>query len=375
MRRSGEDLYQLVQAYAALGDHRTGTPVDHATLAWFATELGTRGARVDQVPYQFERYVAQCRLTANAADVDALPLYYAAVGTVHSSRLHVAELAVNASLPGNSIAPQLDAVIAHAQRSGADAAILATTGADGRLVALNRAPVLGSGYPTVLVPGSALPMLRQAAVHLDLDVRLEPSESATVIGHLGPGDAASPVVVATPLSGWFRCAGERGTGIAITLQLATALAERWPVMVVGTTGHELQYLGLRCFLAAHALHPAAVIFLGADLATIPLGPGRGAPLPEFHQGQTTAGEGLAHRLEQALAPVRFPVRSQPAQWLGEGEAWVRLGMPLLALASRSPLFHTAQDLPEPATSPAQLAVTHTAVNRAARLFLEESLSN
>jgi len=38
MSRTGEHLYQLVQAYAALGDHHTGTPVDHATRAWFATE-------------------------------------------------------------------------------------------------------------------------------------------------------------------------------------------------------------------------------------------------------------------------------------------------------------------------------------------------
>jgi hypothetical protein len=124
---------------------------------------------------------------------------------------------------------------------------------------------------------------------------------------------------------------------------------------------------------SHTLHPAAVIFLGAHLATMSRGPESGATFPSFHQGLTTAGEGLAKRLEGVLAPVRFPVRSNPAQWSGEGEEWVRLGIPLLSLASRSPLFHTAQDLPEHATSPEQLAVTHTAVNQAAQLFLEESL--
>jgi hypothetical protein len=373
MSRTGEHLYQLVQAYAALGEHRTGTPVDHATIAWFATELGKRGARVDKVPYRFERYVAHCRLMAHATEVDALPLYYEAVGKVHSSRLHLAELAINANLPGNSIAPQLDEVGARARMSGAEAAILATSGAGGRLVALNRAPVLGSGFPTVLVPGSALPMLRQAAVHLELDARLEPSESATVIGHLGQGAAAPPVVLATSLSGWFRCAGERGTGMAIALQLAKELAERWPVMVVGTTGHELHYLGLRRFLATHALHPSAVIFLGAGLATTTLGPESGSTFAGYRLARTTAGEGLAKRLEGVLAPARFPVRSNPAQWSGEGEEWVRLGTPLLSLASRFPLFHTPQDLPEHSTSPEQLEVTHTAVNRAAQLFLEESL--
>src|SRR5262245_64480219 len=293
MSRTGEHLYQLVQAYAALGEHRTGTPVDQATIAWVATELGTRGARVDTVPYQFERYVAHCRLLADAAEVEALPLYYEAVGEVHSSRLHVAELAFDA----HRNAPQLDEVVARARMSGADAAILATSGAGGHLISLNRAPVLGSGFPTVLVPGAVLPILRQAAVHLELDARLEPSASATVIGHLGQGDATPPVVVATPLSGWFRCAGGRGTGIAITLQLATDLAARWPVMVVGTTGHELHYLGLRRFLAAHALHPSAVIHLGASLAPTTLSLESGSTFTAFRQGLTTAGEGIAQRLE------------------------------------------------------------------------------
>jgi len=318
MSRTGEHLYQLVHAHAALGEHRTGTPVDHATIEWFATGLGQRGARVDTVPYRFERYVANCRLTADGAEVEALPLYYEAVGTVHSSRLHVAELAINASIPGNRIAPHLDEVIARARMSGAEAALLATTGAGGRLVALNRAPVLGSGFPTVLVPGSVLPRLRQAAVHLDLDARLEPSASATVIGHFGKGDAVPPVVVATTLSGWFRCAGERGTGMAVALQLAQELAERWPVMVVGTTGHELQYLGLRRFLAAHARHPAAVIFLGADLATMPLRPESGSTFPAFHQARTTRGGRTREAPRGGPGPCALPGQVESSPVVGGG---------------------------------------------------------
>src|SRR5262249_12624554 len=125
MSHTGEHLYQLVQAYSALGEHRTGTSVDQATIAWFATELGKRGARVDNVPYRFEHYVAHCRLMAHAAEVETLPLYYEAVGKVHSSRLHLAELAIVA----NANAPQLDEAVARARISDAEAAILATTGA------------------------------------------------------------------------------------------------------------------------------------------------------------------------------------------------------------------------------------------------------
>src|SRR5207244_11864628 len=87
-------------------------------------------------------------------------------------------------------------------------------------------------------------------------------------------------------------------------------------------------------LAAHALHPAAVIYLGASLATTTLGPERGSTFRSSHLGRTTAGEGLAKRLEGVLAPARFPVRSNPAQWSGEGEEWVRLGPPLLSVTTR-----------------------------------------
>ena len=37
---------------------------------------------MDTVPYRFERYVAHCRLMADATEVDALPLHYEAVGKV-----------------------------------------------------------------------------------------------------------------------------------------------------------------------------------------------------------------------------------------------------------------------------------------------------
>src|SRR6266498_1806439 len=326
MSLTGEHLYHLVQAYSALGVHRTGTPVDQTTIEWFATELGKRGARVDKVPYRFDRYVADCRLMAHGSEVEALPLYYEAIGQVNSSRLHLAEL----SIVSNLNAPQLDEIIARARMSGTDAAILATTGAGGRLVALNRAPILGSGFPTVLVPGSALPMLTQAPVHLELDARLEPSESATVLGHLGQGARASPVVLTTPLSGWFHCAGERGTGIAITLQLAEQLAEHWPVMIVGTTGHELHFLGLRRFLAGAKPRPAAVVHLGASLAAAAPGPDGSLALAPNRHVLTTAGEGLAKHLEAVLAPALLPVRANPPQWAGEGEEWVRLGIPILS---------------------------------------------
>jgi hypothetical protein len=216
-------------------------------------------------------------------------------------------------------------------------------------------------------------MLMQAPAHLELDARLEPSESATVIGSLGQGTLPHPVMLATSLSGWFRCAGERGTGIAITLQLAEELADRWPVMVVATTGHELEFLGLRCFLGSTNLHPAAVIHLGASLAAAAPGPDGSLVLAPTRWAITTAEEGLSKSLEATLASALLPVRSNPPQWVGEGAGWVQLDSPILSFVGHFPLFHTPEDLPQYATSPALLEVTSRAVGQAAQVFLEESL--
>ena len=47
----GRRLFRLVEEYAALGDHRTGTDVDRATVDWLVARLESRGARVTRWPY------------------------------------------------------------------------------------------------------------------------------------------------------------------------------------------------------------------------------------------------------------------------------------------------------------------------------------
>ena len=54
-----------------------------------------------------------------------------------------------------------------------------------------------------------------------------PGSSGNVVAFVGASGAArvgqavevAPLMITTPLSGWFRCAGERGPGIAILLAL------------------------------------------------------------------------------------------------------------------------------------------------------------
>ena len=80
-----------------------------------------------------------------------------------------------------------------------------------------------------------------------------------------------PVVVMTPRSGWWQCAGERGGGLACWLETARALASapaRRPLLFVASSGHELGHLGLDAFLhsrPALMTTAAAWIHLGANI--------------------------------------------------------------------------------------------------------------
>ena len=74
---------------------------------------------------------------------------------------------------------------------------------------------------------------------------------AEVAGRDGTLD---PVVVITPRSGWWRCAAERGGGLACWLEAIRAMAEARParrVQFLASSGHELGHLGLDEFLLAN----------------------------------------------------------------------------------------------------------------------------
>ena len=81
------------------------------------------------------------------------------------------------------------------------------------------------------------------------------------------------IVVSTPQSGWFRCAAERGPGIALFLGLARWASKRTSgssFLFVSTSGHELGALGMRVFHDELAPRPERVlcwIHLGAGIAT------------------------------------------------------------------------------------------------------------
>ena len=96
--------------------------------------------------------------------------------------------------------------------------------------------------------------------------------ASNVYGTIGHGDEY--VVVSTPISGWFTCGGERGSGLAIWLALAKWTAKeksKYTFVFTGNSGHEHAFLGAHKFLESDAPPVEKThlwLHLGAGAATL-----------------------------------------------------------------------------------------------------------
>jgi hypothetical protein len=361
--------------------HRTGTPVDAQTISWFAKQLENRGGKVERQLFTFDRFEGTSTITIDGREVASMPLFYEGVGEVQTDTPFVA--AVNAMAGDRNSKALLDA-IAQANASGAKAAVIATENPFGLLQTPNREPKIASGLPTVLVSGSAVAALRSGKINLRYSANIVRGESANVVATFGD-TSDKPIVIATPLSGWFECAAERGTGVAVALGLAQRLAPNHPVTVVGAPGHEiLHHVGLEAFLERNKLDPAIVIHLGANVALGTKDPKTGqirlAPDIDDPAKLQSAGRTLFVRmLPQAFATLRpvlaeadLPAVLNPPKWNGEGELWAdAVRSPLMSFTGGGPLFHTPGDVPDEVTGPMRLNTVYLALGKAIDVFMTQ----
>ena len=352
--------------YASLGHHRSGTDRDVATAAWFADLVGDLGT-VATTAVEFERYDARSELLVDGRMLDHLALYYEFTGDIDTSDVAVRRLDPHSG-GFSRIASE---VISEAKGAGHEALVIATEHPGGDLVAINRdLAALPSGMPTLLVAGRHYEALASATVRLRLNARLVPGRTANIeVSNDQPGPQ---LVLTTPLNGWFGAAGERGTGIAVLRHVAQRLADR-SVDIVVTGGHELGYLGAHAWVDRCIEPPACVAHLGASLAVEVPGSDGSRRLIDSRIAMTTLDETTARPVVAALRDAGMGLRCQVESWLGEGEAWSRLGVPVLSTTGAGPDFHTPSDTPERATSPDALAQVAAAAHRAVAAFRDAAV--
>ena len=356
----GNGLYRLVEDYAACGDHRAGTSVDHLTAAWMASQLADRGLTVEVDEFPFARWQAEGEVTVAGEPVDWLGVHREWDGPVSAGPVH----AVGGSVGFGGEMP-FDDVVSDAVTAGAVSVVLATEHHAGSLVAVNRAPAQATGFPVLLVAGREAERLADGEVRVDVTASTVAGRTANVLARNDmPGD---PLVIGTPMTGWFRCAGERATGIAVLLELVERFADR-PLLVVASTAHEFDNEGLHRWITGRDRNAAAVVHVGAAVASEEPDSEGGRRLASTRLGFVRGaadGDGVAEALEAAC----YRVVPDPTGWLGEGAVWQEWPVPILSLSGMGPWFHTPEDVPEASTSPASLVTAADAVADAVAALL------
>lgn len=364
-------LYEIVKAYDDIGIHRTGTDVDRATLDWLAAQLRARAAKVSCQDYRFDFFSANATVILDGQEIASMPLYYEAIGDVTTDHVAVAEFGDGEH--GSGLDDSLEMIINDASIRGFEALVIATRGETGALVAINCAPILRNRIPVMLIPGRYASALKAGSVRVEYSATVNPGVSSNITGHWGESLAGPPFVITTPMSGWFTCAGERGTGIAVALQVAEWLSinrPHVPLKLILPSGHELGFYGARKMAQTITTRPMAVLHLGSCIAN------RDASMRAIVHADAAACEAI----NTALAPIQI-LADQPENylnpdcWVGESQCWAEFGMPMLSVAGISPAFHTADDIARTATTAVLLKHTVRCMTRAAVALIEACDSN
>jgi hypothetical protein len=287
-------LQSVLERYAGFGIKASGGAGDTATGAWLEEELRRAGFRCErhafEVPF-FEAREASLTCGEARAEVHPQPIVVATGPQGIAAPLRLAERHADLSgavalvaLPTKRwvtlLDPQVSRPIAEAIGKGAAAVVLVTNGPTGEQIGLNvslKRPPFERPVAT-LAPRDAAPFLAAAAegraARLVVDGKGGGGARRPAFNLVGRLDRNAPktLIVSTPRSGWFTCAAERGSGLAVWLALAHWLARGdhgVNLEFLATSGHEYEYVGGERYLAERAPKPAQTrmwVHIGASLA-------------------------------------------------------------------------------------------------------------
>jgi len=292
----GPSLYADVQAYDALGVHRTATPVDHQTTKWMSDHLEANGFSVEHKQFSVRQYFPEeTRLHIGNLDIEAepqwpvIPLPQSLEAPLISWREEGNNQALNGAIalvifpyrPRSKISiPEYRQAIDSARLAGAKAIVAVTEGPSGEIIYMNaNLSVQEIGIPIVLVGGKDREKLEAAArqgqtARLVLSGRVD--DSAKGLNTIGKRERGGKwVIVSTPQSGWTHAAGERGPGIALWRGLVKWAAEDdsdTSYLFLSNSGHEMGNKGMEEAFDDRGLIPPPEqvklwIHLGAGIAT------------------------------------------------------------------------------------------------------------
>ena len=343
---AGEFLFNDVKAYSALGEHRTASKVDRDTSAWLAKQLEGFGFTSKLLPFPVRQFqFDSARLVANGRPIPCFPLWLPRATPLLQAAIARAStkgcVAIARFPKGGAMTPAHRAVIQPLIDAGAAAIIGVTPSDSGELVAINSTAGAEPWPVPILLVGPPEEMNLRGAIDVAISIQGREdlrAEAFETIGEIGTGNKR--IVISTPSSGWFRCAGERGPGIAIWLALARWSSHRESNIrytFVASSGHELGEQGMHNFLTGPAPRPDETgvwLHLGASIAA------RGST----RRLMTNRKEWMPvlSRNFSAIGDLTPEVTDAPP---GELAQLTKLGYRCFGIAGGHTLFHSPGDLP------------------------------
>jgi hypothetical protein len=348
-------IAQIIEEYDSQGFHRTGTAVDRVCALWLVGRIEQLGLEAILEKFPLSRVdPIQAYIQIDKRRVEGVPLFDGTFTDVSGIKGKLGWLGTDADIAVTQISPasntEKDKQIQAYRRSGRYKGIIAITRGGRPGLAIVNAPDFTSpfGPPVLQVSSEEAPWLEEAAkqgrdVVLVAQVQRTDVDAWNVTTTVkGKESNLAPLVVMTPRSGWWHCAGERGGGLACWLEVMRALSAKKPardVVFVSTSGHELSELGLKFFLKQRpSLAKTARVWLHFG-ANIGAAVGRSSILfaaTEDYQNKAIAA------MSQIGAPPdeRFPAGSPP---LGEALQIHQRGGRYISLLGRNKLFHNPED--------------------------------
>ena len=351
-----------IQAFEDLGIHRTGWPADDQTTQWLIDELAAAGVEAEAERFSFPRVeVRRAEVRVGGERIEGVPLHdggFTDAGGIDGELCEDTDddlfgkiVLATSMLRGTPewAERELSTRIEELTDRGCVGLILPRGDRDGAIVLRNAARIDSPQSLPVLqiAPRDAGTLQSQIVIRGEVDLEVDGerlrSNATNVIATIEGSDPdATPIGIVTPKSGWYTCAAERGGGIAIFLALAESLGAAQPrrtVHLLASSGHELDFYGIRSYARVHRANiagAAAWLHLGASI---------GAREPRA--AVAASDEELDEATTRALAAERIEPAEQrpPGPSLG-GEALVvsELGSRYVSFLGGHAYFHSPNDV-------------------------------
>lgn len=344
----GDKAYQIVRFFSGMGNHRTGTQGDRDTSRWLGSELTDLGAEVSFQTFPYHHFDAELSVQIAGRSLQADALYYSFTGQRNLRNPAIG--VVDAHADEAVISRDICGMVATSKADGRDGLVLATRCPTGDLCAINREHGMDLDFPVVLVAEDNLNAIQNIGADIFFTGSVGKGVAKNVIARFPGPTGARRVVVTTPISGWFRCAGERGCGVAVAIFLSKRLSKSFAVDLLLTSGHELGSRGGYFLAESYASEPECVIHLGSCIANFD------AKMTCICSADSVTVGRIASALKRLDIKPTIPSDHANAEnWVGESACWASKRWPMLSIAGLAPHFHACGDLPEAVTTPSLLA--------------------